>query len=272
MDFSSKVILGKTGLSIGRLGISSSYGAPAEAFEEAFERGCNYFTWGTFLKGPSPEMQKAIRNIAEKGQRDKLIIASYSYFHNRFLTNSAIPKRIKKLGIEYIDVLILGYYSWHPSRQVLDGAFKLKERGIIRHIGLSGHNRKLFPELLNDGSIDIFHVRYNAVNRGAENEVFPFLVNSDDQTIKSNRPGIITFTATKWGQLLNQKKMPPGINAPSAVDCYRFVLSNPAVDVCMVGARNREMMKEDLETLNFGPMNEEELSRMRQIGDYLRES
>jgi hypothetical protein len=44
MDFSSKVILGQTGLSVGRLGISSSYGANAEAFEEAFDRGCNYFT------------------------------------------------------------------------------------------------------------------------------------------------------------------------------------------------------------------------------------
>ena len=32
------MILGRTGLSVGRLGISSSYGAPAAAFEEAFER------------------------------------------------------------------------------------------------------------------------------------------------------------------------------------------------------------------------------------------
>ena len=63
MDFNSKVILGQTGLLVGRLGISSSYGAHAEAFEEAFERGCNYFTWGTFLKGPSSEMKTAIRNI-----------------------------------------------------------------------------------------------------------------------------------------------------------------------------------------------------------------
>jgi predicted aldo/keto reductase-like oxidoreductase len=263
MDFHSKVILGKTGLSIGRLGISSSYGAPAEAYEEAFERGCNYFTWGTFSKGPSPEMKKAIRNLVHKGQRDKLVIALYSYFHNNFLTDLFIPKRLKELGTDYADVLILGFYSWNPSKSIIDGALRLKEKGIIRHIGLSGHNRKLFPKLLKDDIIDVFHLRYNAVNRGAETEIFPFLN-------KTENPGIVSFTATKWGQLVDQKKMPPGVTAPAAVDCYRFVLSNPAVNVCMLGARNTEMMRENLATLSYGPMNEEEMARMRQIGDYLK--
>ena len=265
MDFSSKVSLGQTGLSVGRLGISSSYGANAEAFEEAFERGCNYFTWGTFVKGPSPEMKKAVSNIVNKGQRDKLVLALYSYYHNNVLTDIFIPRRLKQLGVDYADILILGYYSWHPSKYVIDGALRLKEKGIIRHIGLSGHNRKLFPELIKDGIFDIFHVRYNAVNRGAETEVFPFID-------KDNGPGIVSFTATKWGQLLDQGKMPAGIKAPSAIDCYRFVLSNPSVNVCMMGARNIEMMRENLAMLDMGPMNDEELTRMREIGDYLKKA
>ena len=37
MDFSEKTTLGRTGLQVGRLGISSSFGSPAAAFEEAFE-------------------------------------------------------------------------------------------------------------------------------------------------------------------------------------------------------------------------------------------
>jgi len=36
-------ILGRTGLKVGRIGISAAYGAPANAIEEAFERGANYF-------------------------------------------------------------------------------------------------------------------------------------------------------------------------------------------------------------------------------------
>jgi aryl-alcohol dehydrogenase-like predicted oxidoreductase len=265
MDFNSKVIFGKTGLQVGRLGISSSYGAPAEAFEEAFERGCNYFTWGTFLKGPSKEMKTAIRNIVQKGQRDNLILALYTYYHSHFLTELSIPNRIKQLGVDYADILILGYYSYHPARHIIEGALRLKEKGIILNIGISGHNRKLFPELIKHGDIDIFHVRYNAVNRGAETEVFPFLD-------KESRQGIVSFTATKWGQLLNQKKMPPGAIAPSAADCYRFVLSNPAVDVCMTGARNLKMMRENLSVLDKGPMNEKELANMREIGEYMKKT
>ncbi len=49
MTFNEKTILGSTGRSVGRLGISSSFGLPAAGYEEAFEKGCNYFTWGTFM-------------------------------------------------------------------------------------------------------------------------------------------------------------------------------------------------------------------------------
>ena len=86
MDFHSRRTLGKTGLESGRLGISSSWSAPAEAYEEAFEKGCNYFTWGTFIKGRSAEMQKALQNIIAKGQRDNLIISMLTYAHDNFLT------------------------------------------------------------------------------------------------------------------------------------------------------------------------------------------
>jgi predicted aldo/keto reductase-like oxidoreductase len=138
----------------------------------------------------------------------------------------------------------------------------LKEEGLIRFIGISSHNRRLFPVLAEQGEIDVFHLRYNAVNRGAEEDVFPHLPVQD-------RPGIVSFTATRWGRLLNQKKMPPGEKAPTARDCYRFVLSNPHIDICMMGARTGEQMRENLKVLDDGPLSEAEMVHMRKIGDYL---
>jgi hypothetical protein len=44
MGFREPTILGGTGLRVCPLGVASSYGAPAEAFAEAFERGLNYFS------------------------------------------------------------------------------------------------------------------------------------------------------------------------------------------------------------------------------------
>jgi predicted aldo/keto reductase-like oxidoreductase len=133
---------------------------------------------------------------------------------------------------------------------------------MVRFLGLSGHNRKLFPELYKDGIFDVFHMRYNAAHRGAETETFPFLTGED-------RPGVVNFTSTAWGKLLNSRKMPRGEEAPTAVECYRFVLSNPAVDVCMTGPRTIDEMRQNLAILEQGPMTDDELSRMRRIGDHV---
>ncbi|MCK4765666.1 MAG: aldo/keto reductase [Candidatus Aminicenantes bacterium] len=262
MNFKEKITLGRTGLRAGRLGISSSFGAPARAYEEAFERGCNYFTWGTFIKGRNKAMREAIKNIDAKGLREDLIVSILSYAHSAYLTESSLVRGLKALGSGYADVLVLGYYSSPPPRRVLDGALKLKEKGLVRFIGITGHNRDIFPELRKEDLIDIFHVRYNAAHRGAEQDVFPY-------SGGENRPGVVTFTATRWGKLLDPKKMPPGEEPPTAVDCYRFVLSNPAVDVCMMGAKDAGQMRENLSLLETGVMNGEELERMRRIGDHV---
>jgi predicted aldo/keto reductase-like oxidoreductase len=262
MGFNEQTILGRTGLKVGRLGIASGYGAPAAAIEEAFERGCNYMTWGTFLKGYSPRMREAIGNIIAKGGRDRMVLSMFTYAHQSFLTEHFLVKGLKSAGLDYADVLILGFFSRHPSQRIIDGAMRLKEKGLVRFIGLSGHNRRLFPELNKDGIFDMFHIRYNAVHRGAETETFPFLKGED-------RPGIVNFTGTAWGKLLNPKKMPSGEKPVTAGECYRFVLSNPAVDVCMTGPRTVEEMRENLAVLQQGPMTDEELARMRRIGDHV---
>ncbi len=139
--------LGRTGLQVGRLGISSSYGAPAAAFEEAFERGCNYFVMGSFMKGRSKEMIKAIQNIVRKGERDKLVVCQMEYTHSYLLGKPHFYKGLKKLGLEYVDVLMLGYYSSAPPKRMMALGQDLKEKGVVRHLGMSGHNRKVFPKL-----------------------------------------------------------------------------------------------------------------------------
>jgi aryl-alcohol dehydrogenase-like predicted oxidoreductase len=186
----------------------------------------------------------------------------FSYAHQSFLTEHFLVKGLKSTGLDYTDVLILGGFYRPPSRRILEGAMKLKERGLVRFIGISSHKRPLFPRLQNEGILDIFHLRYNAVHRGAETDVFPFLT-------KNGRHGIVSFTGTAWGKLLNPKKMPAGEKAPSAVDCYRFVLSNPYVDICMTGAGTIEEMRQNLAVLEQEPMTGEELARMRRIGDYI---
>lgn len=262
MNFEEKTTLGRTGIKVGRLGIASSYGAPAEAFEEAFERGCNYFTIGSFMKGRREGMVNAIRNISAAGKREDLIISMAEYTHSRMIGHPHFMKGLHKLGLEYIDVLFLGYYIRKPGKRLINWARELKDMGLIRHIGISSHNRTLFAKLAEEDDFDVFHIRYNAANTGAEKDVFPHLN-------AANNPGIVSFTATRWGQLLKESKMPEGESPLSATDCYRFALSNPAVDVCLSGPRNVEMMRENLKTLELGPLTPEEMNRIRRVGDFV---
>ena len=262
MAFSQTVPLGTTGLSVGRLGVASSYRAPAAAYEEAFERGCNYFTWGSFIRGRSKEFEYAAKTLFKNGRREEMVLGVLSYAHSAFLTETFLLRGLKKLGTDHADVLLLGYFSKRPPQRVLDGALKLKEKGVVRAIGITTHKRTLVPELNREGVLDVYHVRYNAVHRGGEDDLFPHIMGD-------SKPGIVGFTATCWGRLLDPKRMPPDEKAPSAADCYRFALSHPAVDVCLTGPRTVGEMRENLEVLDSGPMGEDELVRMRRIGDHV---
>jgi predicted aldo/keto reductase-like oxidoreductase len=105
-------------------------------------------------------------------------------------------------------------------------------------------------------------LRYNAAHRGAEQDVFPFVP-------AANRPGIIAYTATSWGQLLRPGKMPPGEPPLTAADCYRFALSHPNVDVCMTGPKNADQLAHALTALDLGPLSPAEMDRARRIGDFI---
>ena len=262
MDFRERRILGKTGLSVCRLGVASSFGAPTQALEEAFERGVNYFYWGSMRK---TGMARAIRNIIAGGKRDDLVIVIQSYSRSAALMELFYRKALKALGIETADVMLLGWHDKVPSPRIMDRAMEMKDKGLFRFLGLSGHNRRLFPGLAKDDRFNLFHVRYNAAHRGVEEDIF-------EKMPQHNRPGLVTYTATRWGDLVRAKRMPPGEKLLRGSDCYRFALSHPMVDVCITGPKNREEMQEALSALDLGPLSEEELARIKRIGDYVHAS
>jgi len=263
MNFHEPRILGRTGLKVGRLGMGAAYGAPAAAYEEAFERGCNYFYWGALRRAG---MAQAIRNLCGRGKREELVIVIQSFARRPFLLEIFFDRALRSLGLKSAEVLLLGWHNRRPSERILERALALKEQGKFRFLGLSSHKRQLFPELAREGLFDVFHLRYNAAHRGAEAETFPPL----QELAPAARPGLVAFTATRWGKLLKQKHLPPGETAPSAADCYRFVLSHPAVDVCMTGPGNLAQMREALQALDLGPLEAQDLARLRRLGDYLK--
>ena len=253
-----RVTLGRTGLSVSPIGIASSYGTNEAMVEEAVDRGVNYLYWGALR---TKKMGRGIRSVARR-KRDDLVIVAHTTARNPSGLSKVVEKSLRQLGVDHIDVLLLGWHNKTPDPRLVDHVSKLKDQGLIRFSALSGHHRRLFPELEKNKQIDIFHVRYNAAHRGAEREILDHLPEQDG-------PGVVSFTNTRWGSLLKSANMPPGESAPSAADCYRFVLTHPKVHVAVCGPNSMEQLKEDLEALDLGPMSEEELDRMRRIGDHV---
>lgn len=261
-NFREHVAFGRTGASVGRLGIGASYSVPAAPIEKAFhEFGVNLFYWGSIRRDG---MKQAIRNLVP-AHRDALLIALQSYDRTGPLMRVFVERGLRALGVEHSDVLILGWHNALPSPRILDAALALKAQGKIRFIAMSGHNRALHGRVADRAAelpIDILMFRYNAAHRGAETEIFPHLGRAD-------RPGTIGYTATRWGQLLDEKHMPPGERPPTASECYRFVLSADPVDVCLIGPSTAEQMDEALKAIDDGPLSDSDMARIRRIGDHV---
>jgi aryl-alcohol dehydrogenase-like predicted oxidoreductase len=251
----TRATLGRTGIDVCRLGLASSYGAPATTVEQAFDQGVNYFYWGSLRRNSFGD---GLRALAP--HRDRLLLVTQSYSRLASLIGPSLERALHALRFDYTDALLLGLWNGAPPPRILDACRKLRERGLVRYLAVSTHNRPLIARLATDPQFDIFHVRYNAVHRGAEREVFA-------QLPTQNPPGLVSFTATSWRQLLTPKRMPPGEKLPTATDCYRFVLTQPAVNICMTGPSNASQFGHALNALTQGPMSDDELAWMRRVGD-----
>jgi predicted aldo/keto reductase-like oxidoreductase len=65
--------------------------------------------------------------------------------------------------------------------------------------------------------------------------------------------------------------MPAGERPLAAADCYRFVLSHPDVNVCLTAPSTATQMEDNLKALDAGPLDEEEMARVRRIGKQIYE-
>ncbi len=239
-----------------RLGLAFNYGLTPEEVAPALERGINYL----YLKVRHDDKATAVR--APLGvRREQLVVAATTtmgYFG--WMVRRAAERALRLLNTDYLDVFQLGWLGpgarWSPG--TIEALCRLREEGKVRAIGASLHDRAWAGALARDSPLDLLMVRYNAAHPGAERDVFPHL--------SVRHPALVAYTATSWQQLLRR---PPGWDGPlpSAGDCYRFCLSNSAVDVVLCGAGSLAQLDENLAALSKGPLRPEEMSWMRRLGD-----
>ena len=254
-----RTTFGRGGTPVHRLGLSASYRPGKETVFRAAEAGVNFF----FGFGIDTQMTAAVREIIRK-ERDRYVLATGAYnlivgYPNLRRT---LEKRLRQFRTEYIDhFLFLGVMKEKelPPR-VIEELCRFREEGKVRSIGLSTHDRKLAGRLAVEGTLDTFMVRYNAAHRGAEQDIFPF--------VEPRRAGVIGYTATRWTYLLRRpKSLPKDTSVPTPGQCYRFVLSNPSVNVCLTAPKNMKEFDENIKAVEAGPLSEEEMLFMKKFGD-----
>jgi aryl-alcohol dehydrogenase-like predicted oxidoreductase len=173
--------------------VAASYGVPAAAVERAVEMGVNYLYWGSIRRSG---FKQAIRNLA--ASRDRLVLVVQSYSRVASLIGWSVEHGLRALRLEFADILLLGMWNSPLPERILDAARSLRQRGLVRFLAVSTHNRRFVPELAKGPDFDVVHFRYNAAHPGAETDIFPRLA--------LNRAGTVSYTATSWADFLRHRR------------------------------------------------------------------
>jgi aryl-alcohol dehydrogenase-like predicted oxidoreductase len=254
-----RVPLGKIGTSVCRIGLSATYRPGRQTVFKALDEGLNYFLFFGFDRHMTSVLRETV-----PARRDQYVLATgaYNLIWGHQNLRRTLEKRLRQMRTDYIDVFhFLGVTRRsHFTPQVRDELQAVRESGLVRAVSMSTHDRKFAVELAREGTLDAMMIRYNAAHRGAETEIFPQLPGSD--------PAVVGFTATRWTSLLRPPHgYPKGERVPTAGMCYRFVLSNPAVHVCLMAPGNLRQFEENLAEIRQGALAEDDLQFMRRFGD-----
>jgi aryl-alcohol dehydrogenase-like predicted oxidoreductase len=242
-----------------RLGLSASYWPGKAAVHKALDEGLNYF----FLFGIDRQMVKVLREALPR-ERERYVLATgaYNYIWWHQDLRRTLEKRLRQLRTDYIDIFhFLGIMKPREfTARVRDDLEALRQDGRVRAVAVSCHDRKFAARLAADGVLDAIMIRYNAAHRGAEQDIFPHL--------EGKPAGVVSYTATRWSYLLRRPRgWPKDGRVPTAGMCYRFVLSNPHVNLCLTAPRNQKQLEENIAAVRQGPLAEDEMGFMREFGD-----
>ncbi|MDP2997418.1 MAG: aldo/keto reductase [Bryobacterales bacterium] len=251
--------LGKISNRVHRLGLAASYWPGKKTIYKALDEGVNYF----FYFGFDMQMVKVLRDALPR-DREKYVVVTgaYNYIWTYQNLRRTLERRLRQLRTDYIDVFhFLGVMKPKEfTDRARDELAQLRADSRVRGVAMSCHDRRFAGQLAAQGALDALMIRYNAAHRGAEEEIFPHLEN--------HHPGVVSYTATRWTFLLRRPRTwPKDGRIPTAGMCYRFVLSNPNVDVCLTAPRNVKELEENLAAVRQGPLPPEEMDFMRSFGD-----
>src|SRR5699024_6659894 len=88
----------------------------------------------------------------------------------------AVEESMGRLKTDFIDLFYIHFPDEDTPKYEAVGALQeLKEKGIIRAIGVSNFSPEQLAEANQDGYVDVVQDHYNLLERGAEIEPLPYV-------------------------------------------------------------------------------------------------
>ena len=152
----------------------------------AINEGLNFIdTAFSYGMGRSEELIGEV--IQEMGNRNNVIIATKGaqrlVGEERVIDNSpaflreTVEASLRRLQTDHIDLFYIHYPDEKTPKYEAVGVLKeLKDEGKVRAIGVSNFSLSQLIEANQDGYVDVLQGHYNLLNRGAEEEYFPYTI------------------------------------------------------------------------------------------------
>ena len=209
-----KIRLGRTGLLVtktafGALPIQRISKADAvKLVRRAYEAGINYFDTANMYTDSEEKLGEALHDV-----RQNVVISTKSGGGDKKTVQAHIEQSLRSLRTDYIDLFQFHNPAVLPDIHDPDGPFaaalEAKQKGYIRHIGITNHRLKVAHEAIESGNFETLQ--------------FPFCylaTEKDLELVELCREHDMGFIAMKGlsGGLLN-----------NAEACYAFMQEHPDV-------------------------------------------
>ena len=250
------VTLGKTGLTISRLGFGGipiqrvDAAATKALVSEMVAKGINYIDTARGYTVSEEFLGEAL-----EGVRDKFVLATKSMSRTKEGMAADIETSLKNLRTDYIELYQVHNPSMEQLEQVmapggaLEALKEAKEAGKIGHIGLTGHSLELFEKAVSLDWVETFMFPYNIVETQGEELM---------RTCTEKNIGFIVMKPMAGG----------AIDDPELA--LRFICSNPDATVVIPGMYELKEIEQNLSAVeNQAPLSETELQKISEIRQQL---
>ena len=244
--------------------------------DEFIKAGFNYFdTAHGYIGGQS---ETAIRDcVAKRYERSRFLLTDKltdSYFKKQEDIRPFFEKQLASCGVDYFDFYLMhaqnrNNYQKYKQCKAYETCYALKDEGLIRHFGLSFHDKAEVLDMIltEHPEIEIVQIQFNYVDY---NDASVESRKVYEVCEKHNKP-VIVMEPVKGGSLVNLpeeadrilRSLNGGSNASYAI---RFAASFPNMAMVLSGMSNISQMQDNLGAMkNFRPLDEKELEAVMKV-------